>query len=138
MSTTKTQRGRPKGTGIDDRVPLIQIAALIAADPDLKPTTAIRRIGVTEPSVIRRLRDKFKTFQARQITEFDLSNSQIAAKSTVSGSPQKGLAHDTPALKQANEEHQLSDISSKKKSTLRKSIRFTSKTGPKTGLEIRA
>lgn len=69
MSTTKTRRGRPKGTGIDDRAPLIQIAALMADDPDLKPTTAIRRLGITEPSVIRRLRDKFKMFHLEQLAE---------------------------------------------------------------------
>lgn len=63
MSTKKVRRGRPKGTGIDDRAELIRIAVLIAADPNLKPTTAIRKLGITEPSVIRRLRDKFKVFR---------------------------------------------------------------------------
>lgn len=67
MSTTKTRRGRPKGTGIDDLAPLLQIAALMADNPDLKPTTAIRRLGITEPSVIRRLRDKFKVFCVEQL-----------------------------------------------------------------------
>lgn len=59
MSGRKAQRGRPKGTGLDDRARLEAIAALIAANPQLKPTTAIRSLGVTDPSTIRRLRDKF-------------------------------------------------------------------------------
>lgn len=69
MSTTKTRRGRPKGTGIDDRAALIRIAALISADPSLKPTTAIRALGVIEPSVIRRLRDKFKIFREEYLAD---------------------------------------------------------------------
>lgn len=59
MSETKARRGRPKGTGIDDRARLRSIAALMFAEPGLKPTTAIKRIGITDPSIIRRLRDKF-------------------------------------------------------------------------------
>jgi len=66
MSTKKTRRGRPKGTGIDDRASLLKIAALIAVEPGLRPTTAIKKLGITEPSVIRRLRDKFKKFREDQ------------------------------------------------------------------------
>ncbi|CFX09534.1 conserved protein of unknown function [Candidatus Filomicrobium marinum] len=138
MSTTKTRRGRPKGTGIDDRVPLIQIAALIAADPELKPTTAIRRIGVTEPSVIRRLRDKFKVFLAQQNAELNIANSQTAAAPAVAERTDARLAHDKPTQKQDSEKQSLSATGSKKKPALRKSIRFTSKTKPQMGLEIRA
>ncbi|MCH9807110.1 MAG: hypothetical protein K0U74_05200 [Alphaproteobacteria bacterium] len=32
---------------------------MIAKNPDLKPTTAIKKIGISDPSIIRRLRDKF-------------------------------------------------------------------------------
>ncbi|MCB1519729.1 MAG: hypothetical protein KDJ37_04035 [Hyphomicrobiaceae bacterium] len=59
MSETTSRRGRPKGTGIDDRATLEEIARLIAADPSLRPTTAIKAMGLTDPSVIRRLRDKY-------------------------------------------------------------------------------
>jgi len=52
------KRGRPKGTGIDDARRLQDIARLIAAEPGIKPTTAIRSLGYSNPSVIRRLRDK--------------------------------------------------------------------------------
>lgn len=52
-------RGRPKGSGIDDSAQLAAIARLIDADPKLKPTTAIKALGITDPSIIRRLRDKY-------------------------------------------------------------------------------
>lgn len=58
MSREKGARGRPKGTGLDDTSRIRQIEALLDADPGLKPTTAIKAIGITDPSVIRRLRDK--------------------------------------------------------------------------------
>ena len=60
MSKSNTKRGRPKGSGIDDSSVLQAIANAIAADDNLKPTTAIRGLGITDPSTIRRLRDKFK------------------------------------------------------------------------------
>jgi hypothetical protein len=63
LTSSKSLRGRPKGSGIDDNTRLQQVAALIAADPALKPTTAIKRIGVKDPSAIRRLRDKFQLAQ---------------------------------------------------------------------------
>lgn len=59
MQTAKRQRGRPKGTGINDRDTLLRIAEIVAANPSLKPTTAIKQAGITNPSTIRRLRDKF-------------------------------------------------------------------------------
>lgn len=62
MSLHKARRGRPKGTGIDDSPMLEEIASLIAANSDLKPTTAIKALGVTDPSTIRRLRDKYKEY----------------------------------------------------------------------------
>lgn len=54
------KRGRPKGSGIDDREILSAIAGRLASTPGLKPTTAIRQAGVDDPSVIRRLRDKLR------------------------------------------------------------------------------
>lgn len=60
MKSTKHVRGRPKGTGIDDEVLLREIARLSLADPELRPTTAIKQLGHSNPSTIRRVRDKFK------------------------------------------------------------------------------
>lgn len=66
MSCHSTRRGRPRGSGLDDRVQLRRIADLLEADPALKPTTAIKALGVTDPSTIRRLRDKLKTDHIRE------------------------------------------------------------------------
>ncbi len=63
-SSTPLHRGRPKGTGLDDRAKLRALAEMLAADPQLKPTTAIKNLGVTDPSAIRRLRDKLKEMQS--------------------------------------------------------------------------
>ena len=60
MFETKISRGRPKGTGIDDSSRIARLVALLTTDPDLKPTTAIRCMGITDPSAIRRIRDKYK------------------------------------------------------------------------------
>lgn len=65
MPTMEPRYGRPKGSGLDDSRQLESIAALLAANPLLKPTTAIRSLGVEDPSAIRRLRDKFRMDQAR-------------------------------------------------------------------------
>lgn len=62
MSIDKSRRGRPKGTGIDDTPVLEDIASLIAANSDMRPTTAIKALGIADPSTIRRLRDKYKEF----------------------------------------------------------------------------
>lgn len=60
MSDEKRSRGRPKGSGIDDQQRLLEIGRLIECTPGLKPTTAIRHLGFSDPSTIRRLRDKYK------------------------------------------------------------------------------
>jgi hypothetical protein len=59
MSGTKRRRGRPKGSGIDDSGTLLEIGRLVEATPSLRPTTAIRKLGISDPSTIRRLRDKY-------------------------------------------------------------------------------
>jgi hypothetical protein len=66
---TPPRRGRPKGTGIDDRPRLREIAALIARQPEIRPTTAIKLLGENDPSVIRRLRDKFHAMQAELMND---------------------------------------------------------------------
>lgn len=69
MIAQKTGRGRPKGTGLNDAAQLRAIAGLMATNPDLKPTTAIKTLGITDPSVIRRLRDKFSVVEGELIAE---------------------------------------------------------------------
>jgi hypothetical protein len=60
MASDFARRGRPRGSGLDDRMQLRRIVELLDADPNLKPTTAIKAIGVSDPSTIRRLRDKLR------------------------------------------------------------------------------
>jgi hypothetical protein len=60
MPSDTVRRGRPRGSGLDDRAQLRRIAQMLEADPTLKPTTAIKAMGVSDPSTIRRLRDKLK------------------------------------------------------------------------------
>lgn len=69
MPTMHARYGRPKGSGLDDSQQLKSLAALLAANPTLKPTTAIRSLGVEDPSAIRRLRDKFRMDQARLMAD---------------------------------------------------------------------
>ncbi len=66
MVEAKSRRGRPLGTGIDDSDRIARLAELLKMQPELKPTTAIRCMGYTDPSAIRRLRDKFKQMSRSQ------------------------------------------------------------------------
>ncbi|MGL4396909.1 MAG: hypothetical protein ACRCS9_10255 [Hyphomicrobium sp.] len=60
MLPAKCRRGRPKGSGIDDSDRIQRLIELIRVRPELKPTTALRAMGIADPSAIRRLRDKYK------------------------------------------------------------------------------
>ena len=60
----KPQRGRPVGTGIDDRIWLRELERLIRIAPATPPTTAIKALGITDPSTIRRLREKHRRMAA--------------------------------------------------------------------------
>ena len=42
---------------------------MLASNPDLKPTTAIKSTGVSDPSTIRRLRDTFQKIKGELIAE---------------------------------------------------------------------
>ncbi len=61
MSRKTALRGRPVGSGVDDSERLAKISRLIADNPGMKPTTAIRAIGIQDESTIRRLRDKYNS-----------------------------------------------------------------------------
>jgi hypothetical protein len=56
----KAKRGRPTGSGINDRIWLRELGRLVRLNPTIKPTSAIKALGVTDPSMIRRLREKHK------------------------------------------------------------------------------
>lgn len=62
MTDTPRRRGRPKGAtryAEPDRLTLDSIADLVAATPGLTPTTAMRRLGIHDPSHHRRLQRKW-------------------------------------------------------------------------------
>lgn len=59
MQVAKARRGRPKGTGIDDTDRIMRVVELIRLEPGLRPTTAIKQMGISDPSAIRRIRDKY-------------------------------------------------------------------------------
>jgi hypothetical protein len=91
MTFVRPQRGRPKGSGIDDRARLREIAALITSQPNIKPTTAIRMLGESDPSVIRRLRDKFYAVQHDLMAEMR-NRIESAATAPLAGSPAPAVA----------------------------------------------
>lgn len=123
MSSGKRSRGRPKGSGIDDRHRLLEIGHLIESHPGLKPTTAIRRLGHSDPSVIRRLRDKYnaqrdsihtelKTMPAPHClndnTSFRLPTeaarqAQLAQRKPLLQTPKEILRHSTSPKNKRNE-----------------------------------
>jgi hypothetical protein len=66
---TAQDRYRPQSAGQpDDSQRLASLAALLAADPKLSPTAAIRSLGVDRPADIRRLRTKLRIEQAKLLT----------------------------------------------------------------------
>jgi hypothetical protein len=73
------KRGRPKGTGINDHEMLLKIAHLLVAEPTKKRTTAIKEIGVTNASVVRRLRDKYQEEEASLLAEVHAASAPAAA-----------------------------------------------------------
>lgn len=84
MMQSQVKRGRPKGTGIDDSDRIQRLIELLRVHPELKPTTAIRVMGFSDPSAIRRLRDKYKASiavsrnLATMDTEFDTAQPMLA------------------------------------------------------------
>jgi hypothetical protein len=90
MPHDPVRRGRPKGTGIDDSERIARLDELLRIQPDLRPTTAIRLMGFSDPSAIRRLRDKYKIFslktRAALYKDFIASSAACASESNPAGS----------------------------------------------------
>ena len=89
------KRGRPKGTGINDHETLLKIAHLIAANPNMKRTTAIKQAGITNASVIRRLRDKYQEQEQSLLAE--VAKTKIAAEPAVKFDASKKAKSAQPA-----------------------------------------
>lgn len=112
MAQKTAARGRPKGTGLDDAGPLAAIAELIAANPGMKPTTAIKALGISDPSTVRRLRDKYQQryspreqapvqppIQARQDNVIALKPRSASAQRTVRPADPDSPQPSPPAAK---------------------------------------
>ena len=70
MDGQKKKRGRPKGSGVDDSEDLAAVADLLAANPRLKPTTAMKRVRCElSESHKRRLQVKWKIQRDRLLAE---------------------------------------------------------------------
>ena len=76
MLEARGRRGRPKGTGIDDSDRIARLAELLRIHPELKPTTAIRTMGIADPSIVRRIRDKYKIY-VRTTVQLSAGGAQI-------------------------------------------------------------
>jgi DNA modification methylase len=63
------KRGRPKGTGHNDRATLTALADLLVREPGLPTSSALRRMGIEEEASLRRLRDKFHADREQLIAE---------------------------------------------------------------------
>lgn len=102
MPDDHPRRGRPKGSGLDDREQLSAIARMLEADPTLKPTTAIKRAGITDPSAIRRLRDKLRGEYYTRVDGEDAgealgANEQPAVSALAAPAQLRSLAGPRPA-----------------------------------------
>ena len=98
MATTTT-RGRPAGSGINDTKIIKKITGLMAKDPGLKATTAIKATGITDPSSIRRLRDKLKTGPAAKTPTAKKSKGKPKARAAQAEKTAKASAAKTPTPK---------------------------------------
>ncbi len=95
------KRGRPKGTGINDHEMLVKIAHLLAADPTKKRTTAIKEVGISDPSVVRRLRDKYQVHEATLLAQAHAATVKPSRKAA--GVPAAAVA--TPVAAQSVNGH---------------------------------
>lgn len=98
MDCKKSRRGRPKGSGIDDSRLLREIAAMLSEDPELRPTTAIRNMGISDPSTIRRLRDKFKRRKETLIPEM-ISHDRIEKQRGPTNNADRSIGAVMPELR---------------------------------------
>ncbi len=97
MAQKTAARGRPKGTGLDDAGPLAAIAELIGANPGMKPTTAIKALGISDPSTVRRLRDKYQQrYAPRDVAPIQPPGSNVIALKPRSTSVQRDVRPADP------------------------------------------
>jgi len=78
------KRGRPKGTQIDDSDVLEKIAELILLQPKLRPTTAIKKLGIYDESQLHRVRGKWKIRGAELLAETRAKKEKASRPATYS------------------------------------------------------
>lgn len=99
-------RGRPVGTGTDDTLYLERIADLMAADPSLRVTRAIKRV-LQQPdatSVVRRLQVKWKADGVRFLAEAQARHAE-ASRPRASAVRRSPHASSFEAYRRANDAH---------------------------------
>lgn len=80
MSSIKRSRGRPRGTGLNDSPALRKVADLLATDPVLKPTTAIKRVlDKPDETAVRRLQGKWKDHGAKYLADAQARRAAVPA-----------------------------------------------------------
>lgn len=81
MTDDRRRRGRPKGSEIDDSEMLTAVADLLVAHPDMKPTTAMRRIKRDASTAeIHRWQDKWKRRGTDLLTAAKSRAKEVARK----------------------------------------------------------
>lgn len=128
---TKSSRGRPKGSGIDDDKIIAKINKLLAKDSSLKPTTAIKAVGITDASSIRRLRDKLKSGapvkraaakSKKPAAKKKAAPAKITAKTVKTRKPAKRTAAPKKAAASKKSVTTRTAASSKKKPAVKKKV----------------
>jgi hypothetical protein len=86
MSSIKRSRGRPRGTGLNDSPALRKVADMLAADPTLKPTTAIKRVlNRPDETAVRRLQGKWKDQGAKYLADTHARRAAVPAPTRRTG-----------------------------------------------------
>lgn len=84
----KRGRGRPRGSGLDDRATLTAIATLMARSPGLRATTALRRIDPdVHPATKRRIQSKWNEQGTRLLAE---ARARLSPAPATNGAPTGG------------------------------------------------
>lgn len=88
MSSNKRTRGRPRGTGLDDSPTLRKVADMLAADPSLKPTTAIKRaLDKPTETAVRRLQGKWQHQGTRYLADAQARRSAVSVPARRASAP---------------------------------------------------
>lgn len=86
MSNNKRGRGRPRGTGLDDSPTLKKVADLLADDPSLAPTTAMKRVlPKPDETTVRRLQVKWREQGAKYLADAQARRAAVPAPTRGAG-----------------------------------------------------